>query len=97
MGEIFKGLCESVKGEMEGNKSSLEGMIEKEVRDRQAKDGELLHQMERDKVQIQDDLDQKYKLQEQQRKGGQFNGINKYRVIFSGKFSVRFVIGSLWS
>ena len=69
VGDIFKGLSESVKGEMAANKSTLEVMILNEVREREAKDDELRHQMEKDKVQIRDDLDQKYKLQEQQRAG----------------------------
>ena len=69
VGDIFKGLSESVKGEMAANKSTLEVMILNEVREREAKDEELRHQMEKDKIQIRDDLDQKYKLQEQQRAG----------------------------
>ena len=74
VGDIFKGLCESVKGEMAANKSTLEVMILNEVREREAKDEELLHHMEKDKVQIRDDFDQKYKLQEQQRAGEQPGG-----------------------
>ncbi len=34
MGDIFKGLCENVKGEMDGNKKNLEEMIEKEAKER---------------------------------------------------------------
>ena len=73
MGDIVKGLSESVKGEMAASKSTLEVMILNEVREREAKDEELLHHMEKDKVQIRDDLDQKYKLQEQQRAGRHFS------------------------
>ena len=32
--DIFKGLCETVKGEVDGNKAALEARIEQETRDR---------------------------------------------------------------
>ena len=34
MSDIFKGLCETVKAEVDGNKASLEAKIEQETRDR---------------------------------------------------------------
>jgi hypothetical protein len=65
VGDIFKGLCETVKTEMDTNKTSLEALLNHENEERKTADDQLLEKVEKNRGDMIDEIEEKDRLQGQ--------------------------------
>lgn len=58
MGEIFKGLCDNVKGEMDSNRKELEDALAEETKIRMSGEEDILEKVALAKKQVVDTMDE---------------------------------------